>query len=78
MTDNYYAWVFVGPGDFTGIAAEAIAADGLVYVHATAGALGTTASAGIIPGVTCTVAIASTAGTGYFHASHELYAEDLA
>ena len=77
MTDNYFAWVFVGPGSFTGIAAEAIAADGLCYGHATAGAVGTTASACLLPGVHSVAAISSATDTGTFYAEHRMYADDL-
>jgi hypothetical protein len=77
ITDNYYAWVFVGPGDFTGTSAEALTVDLPLYGHATAGAVSDTPSACILPGLSAVVAVAS-ATTTLLHASHRLYAEDLA
>jgi len=75
MTDNYYAWVFVGPGTFTGTAAEECVADAILYGHATAGGIGDTASALLLRGVTAPVTV--TTGTGTFYASQPMYAEDL-
>lgn len=77
MTDNYYAWVFVGPGDFTATAGEEVTADQIVYGHATAGAVGDTAVALVLPGVTAPVTIAS-GKTGILNAAQRLWAYDLA
>lgn len=77
ITDNYYAWVFVGPGSFTAtIDGSAATAGAIVYGHATAGLISTTASALLLNGVTVPVTIA--AATGTLYASTGLYAVDLA
>lgn len=76
MTDNYYAWVFVGPGDFTGTSGDAITVDTKLYLHATAGAITDGATAGLLRGVTIPLAIGS-ATTTTFHAAHRIVAEDL-
>ena len=77
LTDNYYAWVFVGPGLFTAkIDGSAATAGAIVYGHATAGLTSTTASALLLNGVSVPVTIA--AATGSLYASTELWAVDLA
>lgn len=76
MTDNYYAWVFVGPGDCTATSGDAVAVDTKLYVHATAGAFTDGATAALLRGCSVPVAFGS-ATTGVLHAAHEMYAEDL-
>lgn len=76
LADNEYAWVFVGPGNFTATAAEDIAVDVNLFGHATAGAIGDTASACLLKGVVAQTIILSGA-TGTFHAAYPLMAEDL-
>lgn len=77
ITDNYYAWVFVGPGLFTAtIDGSAATAGAIVYGHATAGLTSTTASALLLNGVSVPVTIA--AATGTLYASGPLWAVDLA
>lgn len=77
LTDNQYAWFFVGPGIFTTITAGDVAADAIVYGHATAGVVDDTASACLLPGVSAITAITG-AVAGTFYAAHPLYATDLA
>ena len=75
MTDNYYAWVFVGPGRVTLTAATALAivAQAKIYTSAVAGMVDDDASGEIlIPGLVSYDAIA-TAATGTFMASIGLY-----
>lgn len=77
ITDNYYAWVFVGPGLFTAkIDGSAATAGAIVYGHATAGLTSTTASALLLNGVTVPVTIA--AATGTLFAATGLWAVDIA
>jgi hypothetical protein len=76
VPDNSFAWFFVGPGTFTGTSAEAITVDVTLYGHATNGTLSDTASACMLAGVVCPVAIGS-ATTGTFYASVPMYAIDL-
>lgn len=76
MADNEYAWVFVGPGSFTGTAAEALDADDIIYGHTTAGQLSDTASVLILNGVTCPAAV-SNGATGTFYAAAALWCTDL-
>ena len=77
ITDNYYAWVFVGPGTFTAkIDGSAATAGAIVYGHATAGLTSTTASALLLNGVTVPVTMA--AATGTLYAATGLWAVDLA
>lgn len=77
ITDNYFAWVFVGPGLFTAkIDGSAATAGAVVYGHATAGLTSTTASALLLNGVSVPVTIA--AATGTLYASTPLWATDLA
>lgn len=77
ITDNYFAWVFIGPGDFYCNTADAIAVDAVIYGSTDAGNFSDTASACVLPGVTAAVAIDSGVA-GLFRASAELCAEDLA
>ena len=77
LADNEYTWVVVGPHNgFTGTAAEDIDALDVVYLHATAGAVGDTASLGFLPMVSPAAAILSGA-TGTFVANARMYAWDL-
>lgn len=77
LADNEYAWVFVGPGTFTAkIDGSAATAGAIVYGHATAGLISTTASALLLNGVIVPTTIA--AATGTLYASTGLYAVDLA
>ena len=76
LADNEYAWVFVGPGLFTTTTAAAVAADAIIYGHATAGLVDDAATATLIRGVHAHTAIGS-ATTGEFYASVPLYAVDL-
>lgn len=79
ITDDYYAWVFVGPGlftvdtDSTGIAGV----NDIVYVSATAGKVSSGATALFLPGAFATAAITGSA-TGTVYASIPLYAVDAA
>lgn len=76
ISDNHYAWVFVGPGTFTAtIDGSSATAKAIVYGHATAGLSSTTASALLFNGVTVPVTIA--AATGTLYASGPLWAVDL-
>ena len=78
LADDEYAWVFVGPGIFTCKVAGNVAADALVYGHATAGQIDDAATAMLLRGVSAPVAITASAGeTGTFHAALPLYAVDL-
>ena len=77
LTDDYYAWVFVGPGAFTATTAASVAADAIIYGHATAGLVDDASTALLLNGVNCPVAIGS-ATTGTFYACTALYAVDLA
>jgi len=77
ITDNYYAWVFIGPGVFTATAAANIAADAILYGHATAGEIDDAATACLLRGVIVPAAITGNV-TGTFYATKELYAIDLA
>lgn len=77
ITDNYFAWVFVGPGTFTTTTAGDVAAQAICYGHATAGLIDDAATALLLPGVHAPTAITG-ATTGTFYAAHELYATDLA
>lgn len=77
LTDNQYAWFFVGPGyatctsDGNGVTAEAIC-----YVSATAGTFSSTATAALLKGVHVQTTIgASTTGT--LLAVNRMYSEDL-
>jgi len=77
LADNEYTWAIVGPHNgFAGTAAEDIDALDVVYMHATAGAVGDTASAGFLPMVAPAAAILSGA-TGTFVANARMYAYDL-
>lgn len=76
ITDDYFAWVFVGPGTFTTTTAAAVAADAICYGHATAGLIDDAATACLLRGVAATAAIGS-ATTGTFYASLGMYATDL-
>ena len=77
IADNYYAWVFVGPGTFTAkIDGSAATAGAIVYGHATAGLISTTASALLLNGVSVPVTIA--AATGTLYSAGGLHAIDLA
>lgn len=76
ITDNYYAWVFVGPGTFTATTAAAVAAQAIIYGHATAGLVDDAATALLLKGVHAPTAIGS-ATTGTFYAAIPMYAEDL-
>lgn len=73
FADNAYGWVFVGPGPFTGTAAEDIDATDILYGHGTAGTISDTASAIFLPGVTLETAILSGA-TGELKVTQMLYA----
>lgn len=76
LADDEYAWVFVGPGAFTTTTAASVAADAIIYGHATAGLVDDAATAIILNGVTCPVAIGS-ATTGTFYAMSQMWATDL-
>lgn len=76
ITDNYYAWVFVGPGLFRATTAAAVAAQAIIYGHATAGLVDDAATALLLKGVHAPTAIGS-ATTGQFYAALPMYAEDL-
>lgn len=78
LADNEYAWVFVGPGLFTCKVAGNVAADALIYGHATAGQIDDAATAMLLRGVSAPAAITASAGeTGTFYAAVPLYAVDL-
>lgn len=76
ITDDYYAWVFVGPGLFTTTTAGDVAADAICYGHATAGLIDDAATAALLRGVTAPAAITG-ATTGTFYAALPMYATDL-
>jgi len=77
ITDNYYAWVFVGPGTVTLTTAGDVAADAIIYGVNGNGTVDDAAVACLIDGLTCPVAI-SGATTGTFYAVKPLAALDLA
>ena len=76
ITDNYFAWVFVGPGLFTATTAGDVAANAIVYGHATAGLVDDAAVALLLDGVSAPAAITG-ATTGTFYAAKPLHGLDL-
>lgn len=76
MTDDYFAWCFVGPGVVTLTTAAAVAVEVPIYGHATAGLVDDAATALLLRGLHAVSAIAS-ATTGSFYAATGLYAVDL-
>ena len=77
LTDNQYTWVFVGPGEVTLTTAAAVAADAIIYGHATAGLVDDAATALLIDGLSAQTLIGS-ATTGTFYAARPLQGLDLA
>ena len=77
LTDNYYAWVFVGPGLVTLTTAGNVAADAIIYGVNGDGTVDDAAVACLIDGLICPVAITG-ATTGTFYAAKPLAALDLA
>ena len=77
ITDNYYAWVFVGPGTVTLTTAGDVAADAIIYGVAGNGTVDDAAVALLLDGLTCPAAITG-ATTGTFYAVKPLAALDLA
>jgi hypothetical protein len=77
LTDNYYAWVFVGPGEVTLTTAGDVAADAIIYGVNGNGTVDDAATACLLDGLTCPVAITG-ATTGTFYAARPLIALDLA
>lgn len=76
LTDNYYAWVFVGPGEVTLTTAGDVAADAIIYGVNADGTVDDAATACLIDGLVCPVAITG-ATTGTFFAVKPLAALDL-
>ena len=76
ITDNYYAWVFVGPGTVTITTAGDVAADAIVYGTGGNGTVDDTADACLLDGLTCPAAITG-AVAGTFYAAKALIAIDL-
>jgi hypothetical protein len=77
MTDNYYAWVFVGPGTVTLTTASGVAADAIIYGVNGNGTVDDAAVALLLDGLTCPVTIVG-ATTGSFYAARPMIALDLA
>jgi hypothetical protein len=77
ITDNYYAWVFVGPGQVTLTTAGSVAADAIIYGVNGNGTVDDAAVALLLDGLTCPAAITG-ATTGTFYALRPLMALDLA
>lgn len=77
LTDNYYAWVFVGPGTVTLTTAGDVAADAIIYGVEADGTVDDDATACLLNGLTCPAAITG-AVTGTFYALRPLQALDLA
>lgn len=77
ITDNYYAWVFVGPGQVTLTTAGNVAADAIIYGVNGNGTVDDAATACLLDGLTCPAAITG-ATTGTFYANRPLQAIDLA
>jgi len=79
IADNYYAWVFVGPGQVTLTAASDVVADAIIYGVNGNGTVDDAATACLLDGLTCPVAITfATEPTGTFYAIKPLGAIDLA
>jgi hypothetical protein len=76
IADDYYAWVFVGPGTVTLTTAGNVAADAIVYGVNGNGTVDDAATALLLKGLTCPVAIVG-ATTGSFFAALPLFATDL-
>lgn len=80
LADDEFAWVFVGPGEFTATndSSGSILAEEIVYLSATAGDLTNIATAGTLSGssVTASATILADA-TGTFYAPTGLFATDL-
>lgn len=76
ITDNYYAWVFVGPGTVTLTTAGNVAKDVPIYGVNGDGTVDDAATGIILNGLTCPVAITG-ATTGLFYACYGLCAVDL-
>jgi hypothetical protein len=77
LTDNYYAWVFVGPGTVTLTTAGDVAADAIIYGVNADGTVDDAQTACMLPNLTCPVAITG-ATTGDFYATGGLIALDAA
>jgi len=76
ITDDYYAWVFVGPGVFTTTTAASVAADAELFGHATAGLVDDASTALLLRGIAA-ISLIGSATTGDFYACHGMYAVDL-
>lgn len=77
LTDNQYAWVFVGPGAITLTAdSNGATAEAILYVSATAGTVSSTATAALLKGAH-TQSTISGAATGTVYAVNRLWSEDL-
>lgn len=77
VTDNYYAWVFVGPGTVTLTTAGNVAVDVMIYGVNADGTVDDAVTNCVIPGLGAVAAITG-ATTGSFYAPHALYAYDAA
>lgn len=75
ITDNYYAWVFVGPGVVTLTTAGNVAVDVAIFGVNADGTVDDAITTCVIPGLTAVAAITG-ATTGSFYAPHALYAYD--
>ena len=80
LADNEYAWVFVGPGEFTATndSSGSILAEEIVYLSATAGDVTNVATAGTLSGssVSSQATILADA-TGTFYCPTGLFSVDL-
>lgn len=77
LTDNYYAWVFVGPGTVTLTTAGDVAAKAIIYGVNADGTVDDAQTALMLDGLYCPVAITG-ATTGTFYATVPLFALDAA
>jgi hypothetical protein len=76
ITDDYYAWVFVGPGTVTLTSAGNVAAKAIIYGVNGDGTVDDAATACLLDGLYCHTAITG-ATTGTFFAIKPLMATDL-
>jgi hypothetical protein len=76
IADNYFAWVFVGPGTVTLTTAGDVAAKAIIYGVNADGTVDDAATACLIDGLVCPAAITG-AVEGTFYAAKPLAALDL-